>query len=104
MIKAHVLSSKTRRAQSEQMHINCGVDAWLLARQNIAGAGTDIGYYLNIRLEHFLSGTPIVTPYVSKHKTVTATEASADNPDDTHDILKHGNHPRGIHRLSSKEK
>ena len=76
---------KKRQVHCDLSQIHSSVEAWLLSRQN---------------MRH----TPIVTPYVSKHKTVTATEASADNPDDTHDILKHGNHPRGIHRLSSKEK
>ena len=84
LFKANVLESKKRRA-----YCDSSVDAWLLSRQN-------------------MPHTPIVTPYVSKHKTVTAHEASADNHDDTHDILRHdmknisGNHARGIHRLSSK--
>ena len=89
MIKAHVLSSKKRRVHGDLSQIHSSVEAWLLSRQN-------------------MPHTPIVTPYVSKHKTVTAHEASADNQDDTHDILRHdmknisGNHARGIHRLSSK--
>jgi len=88
MIKANVFESKKRRHKFDLDHNNSSVEAWLLARQNIAGSS-------------------VSTPYISKHATVIAGKTSDDNLDDSEDILRHehdekvhGNNTRGIHRLS----